>query len=70
MYSDSHQPRNTKKEPKMTDKLQEMWDELHDMCGVSEQALQIVTSINGYSAETLRDVMYAVAGTREFDCDY
>lgn len=54
----------------MTDKLQEMWDELHDMCGVSEQALQIVTSINGYSAETLRDVMYAVAGTHEFDCDY
>lgn len=54
----------------MTDKLQEMWDELHDMCGVSEQTLQVITSVNGYSEETLRDVMYAIAGTREFDLDY
>lgn len=51
------------------DTLSAMWDELRDMCGVSEQALQIVTNINGYSEDTLRDVMYAVAGTREFDCD-
>ncbi len=42
------------------------WDILVD-CGVSEQTLQIVTSINGYSMETLRDVLFAATGYRDFD---
>lgn len=32
-----------------------LWDALLDR-GITEQTLQIITNINGYSAETLRDV--------------
>ena len=42
-----------------------MWDKLLRL-GVSEQTLQIVTSINGYTKETLRDVLYAHTGYRNF----
>lgn len=44
----------------------EMWDALLEM-GISEQALQIVTSINGYSVETMGNVLYAHTGYRSFD---
>lgn len=47
-------------------KEDEMWDELLAL-GVSEQTLQIVTNINGYSTETLCDVLYAHTGYRSFD---
>ena len=46
---------------------EEMWDYLVETVGVSEETLQIVTAINGYSAETLRDVLYAKTGYRDFD---
>lgn len=42
------------------------WDLLIEQ-GVSEQTLQIVTSINGYSLDTLEDVLYAHTGYRSFD---
>lgn len=42
------------------------WDELVEL-GVSEQTLGIVTSINGYTLETLQDVLYAHTGYRTFD---
>lgn len=42
------------------------WDLLIEQ-GVSEQTLQIVTSINGYSMDTLEDVLYAHTGYRSFD---
>ena len=44
----------------------EMWDRLIAE-GVSEQTLQVVTAINGYSTETLLDVLYAVTGYRNFE---
>lgn len=44
----------------------EVWDRLLDL-GVSEQTLQIITSINGYSKETLLDVLYAHTGYRNFE---
>ena len=44
----------------------EMWDQLIDL-GISEQTLQIVTSINGFSEETMLDVLYAATGYRSFD---
>lgn len=44
----------------------EMWDYLLDM-GVSEETLQVVTDINGYSEDTMRDILYAVSGYRDFD---
>ena len=44
----------------------EMWHRLQEM-GVSEQTLQVVTDINGYSEQTLLDVLYAVTGYRSFE---
>lgn len=44
----------------------EMWDALLEQ-GVSEQTLEIVTAINGYSEETMEDVLYAHTGYRGFD---
>lgn len=44
----------------------QMWDALLAQ-GVPEQTLQIVTSINGYSTETMEDVLYAATGYRSFD---
>lgn len=47
----------------MEDTTEELWDALLEQ-GVSEQALQIVTSINGYNRQTLLDVLYAYTGYR------
>ena len=44
----------------------QMWDKLLHL-GVSEQTLQIVTSINGYSKETMKDILYAHSGLRNFN---
>jgi hypothetical protein len=44
----------------------EIWTRLLDL-GVSEQTLQIVTSLNGYTEETLMDVLYVHTGYRTFD---
>lgn len=49
----------------MMDKDQ-MWDALI-VEGVTEQTLQIITAINGYSTGTLLDVLYAATGYRDFD---
>ena len=43
-----------------------MWDELL-LLGVSEQTIQIVVEINGYTKETLEDVLYAHTGYRSFN---
>lgn len=42
-----------------------MWDRLL-MEGVSEQTLEIVVAINGYTKTTLKDVLYAYTGYRSF----
>ncbi len=44
----------------------EMWDKLLEL-GVSEDTLQIVTNINGYSEKTMLDILYAAFGYRDFD---
>lgn len=44
----------------------EMWEELLTL-GVSEQSLQLITSINGYSRETMLDVLQAHTGYRTFE---
>ena len=46
--------------------LNEMWNTLLNM-GVEEQTLNIITDINGYSEETMCDVLYAYAGYNDFD---
>ena len=44
--------------------LTEAWEYLLNI-GVSEETLQIVTSINGYSINTLNDILYVVTGERD-----
>ena len=46
---------------------EQMWDYLKDVVLVSEQTLQVVTDINGYSEETMCDILYAVTGYRDFE---
>lgn len=48
------------------DKLHYMWDKLEEL-GVSEETIQVVTSINGYSEETMEDILYTVTGYRSFE---
>jgi hypothetical protein len=44
-----------------------MWDYLLDNGIASEDTLQVVTSINGYSVDTLNDVLYATTGYRSLE---
>ena len=46
--------------------IEQAWDILLEM-GVSEQTLQIVTSINGYNMEAMTDILFAHAGYRTFE---
>ena len=46
--------------------INEMWDTLLDL-GVSEQTLQVVTNINGYNEQSMKDILYVVTGYRDFD---
>lgn len=48
------------------DEKVEYWDKLRQL-GVSKQTLKIVTAINGYSIETLDDILYAHTGYRSLD---
>jgi len=46
--------------------LDDMWDMLENL-GVSHQTLDIVTDINGYTEQTLEDILYAHTGYRSFE---
>lgn len=46
--------------------VEEMWDALIEI-GVSGQTIDVVTSINGYSEETMCDILYVITGYRDFD---
>ena len=46
--------------------LDEKWDMLRDY-GISEQTLNVVTGINGYSEKTLNDILYVATGYRNFE---
>jgi hypothetical protein len=50
---------------KMKEEISKMWDWLLDMGIATEEELQLVTDINGYSLETLNDVLYARTGYRD-----
>lgn len=53
----------------MTDKMttEDMWDFLLQNVSVSEDTLQVVSAICGYSRKTMEAVLYAVTGYRGFD---
>ena len=50
----------------VNDDVNEMWDNLktHDIATQSE--LELVTYINGYSVDTLNDVLYVRTGYRDW----
>lgn len=43
-----------------------MWDTLLNL-GVSEQTLQVVTDINGYNEQAMKDILYSFTGYNDFD---
>ncbi len=45
----------------------EIWEELIARGIATEAELQLVTDINGYSEETLMDVLFARTGYRNFE---
>ena len=46
--------------------INEMWDTLLEI-GVSEQTLQVVTDINGYNEQSMKNILYSVTGYNDFD---
>ena len=51
----------------MRNELDIIWDYLIDHDIATEQELQLVTSINGYNADTLNDVLYVRTGYRSIE---
>ena len=51
----------------MNTEINKLWDMLilHNLA--TEETLKIITSINGYTLNTLNDVLYAVTGCRSMD---
>ena len=47
--------------------VDEMYDYLVDVVGVSEETVRVVTYINGYSKESMEDILYVVTGYENFD---
>lgn len=47
--------------------INEMWNCLTENQIATESELSLVTCINGYSEESMRDVLYARTGYRNFD---
>jgi hypothetical protein len=51
----------------MNNELIKLWDYLIETNATTEETLRVVTSINGYSLETLEDVLYATTGYRSLE---
>lgn len=51
----------------MINTVEQAWDYLIESGLTTQHTLEVVTSINGYSLDTLQDVLYAVAGYRNFN---
>ena len=47
-------------------KTNKLWDRIVNAGIASEDTLRVITAINGYSVETLNDVIYAVTGLRNW----
>ena len=45
----------------------EMWDRLVDEGIATEEEINLVTDINGYTEEALLDILYARTGYRNFE---
>ena len=47
--------------------VEEMYDYLMDVVGVSQETMSVATCINGYSKETMKAILYATTGYWDFD---
>ena len=45
----------------------EMWDILRDYGIASEETITVVVNINGYTEDTMLDILYATTGFRNFE---
>lgn len=46
---------------------EEMWDYLEDSMIATKEELRLVANINGYTEESMKDILYAKTGYRSFD---
>ena len=46
---------------------EQLWDYLVEQGIATEEELQLVTNINGYSVETLNDIIYARTGYHDVE---
>ena len=50
----------------MHTKIDKLWDRIVNAGIASEDTLRVITAINGFTVETLNDVIYAVSGLRNW----
>ena len=51
----------------MRSKIEKLWDLLVNYELATEPTLQLVTRLNGYTLETLEDVLYALTGYHSYE---
>ena len=51
----------------MNKELEKLWDLLVNYEIASEESLKLVTCLNGYSLETMEDVLYALTGYHSYE---
>lgn len=51
----------------MDQQIEKLWDLIVNYELTSEQSLQLVTRLNGYTLETMEDVLYALTGYHSYE---
>ena len=51
----------------MDQQIEKLWDLIVNYELATEQSLQLVTRLNGYTLETMEDVLYALTGYRSYE---
>lgn len=49
------------------EKVNNLWDKILEYGIATEETLEVITNINGYSIETLNDVIYCKTGYRTIE---
>ena len=55
------------KNTKMNKQIEKLWDLIVNYELATDSTLQLVTRLNGYTLETLEDVLYALTGYHSYD---
>ena len=51
----------------MNQQIEKLWDLIVNYELATEQSLQLVTRLNGYTLETMEDVLYALTGYHSYE---